>query len=192
MIEIKITTENVKEAQQEMLKLLQGTYFELPEKRTPEVIEIDSDLLKGLTEDKPAKTKTTRKSTKQKEEPKAEEPAEDTAPVEESPKEQEKSVKEEPAKEEKAAPKEEKDAPKEEPKAEQKVEEVKYPGDFADCKSDAEVLNQIRLYIDTFNRISPEHSQKAREIFNTYGVRTLPKLSLDQAIDFYEKLKAEA
>ena len=171
MIEIKITTENVKEAQQEMLQLLQGTYFGKPVKQgsEPEAPEVSAGPAEGtpLAEEKPTKTKTARKTTKQKEAPKVEEP-------------------EEPVKEE------EKDEPKEESQTEQKSEEGRYPGDFAGCKDDKEVLNQIRLYIDTFNKISPEHSKKAREIFEKYGVRTLPKLSLDQAIDFYEKLKAEA
>lgn len=202
MIEIKITSGNVSEMFSELQQLIGGaapksgkaspaqdtrTEREPYGKALPgEAVEVET-APEEVTEEKPVEVKKTRKtrSTKKQEaveeEPKKEKQEEPKQEKQDDPKEEEQEKQEEPKAESGAA----KDEPKEE-------EGSKFPGDFAECADDKEVLNKVRLYIADFNNISPDHVKKAKDIFKQYGVPTLPRLSTEQAMDFYNKLKAEA
>lgn len=174
-VEIKITGETAEKAHHE-LQSLANLVFGAP--RTPKLalsIPLVQDALENpvpepqetqVAQDKPKTTRS--RKAKVEETPVVEVQTEETP---ENP----------PVVETKEEPTDESDLGNEGPKYDNK--------DFADCTTDEEVLNKTRTFLAEVNQ-NPANQPKARAIFASYGVTTVPKLSMEQVMDFYYKLKA--
>lgn len=190
-VEIKFNAETSAKVHEEMLefsRLFLGGGQVVTQH--PVKIEVSPQVIKEITafdeKQEPAQTETKIETAPEKKAPRrrAAAPKTETTEKEET---EEKTEDPEPVEKEETEESEQEEVKvvtKEEPKG----DNVYGPG-FEGCETDEQVINQVRAYVNVFNN-TPGNPPKAKAIFATYGVATVPKLSVEQAIDFYNKLKA--
>lgn len=192
MVEIKITGETAEKAHNELKDLATLIFGNRKEPVKPEPKPEKQEQTVEAKEEEPtvevtpvvstptAKPTRTRSSnrSKQTEESKPEEkpvevapvtpPAEETAPVEET----------------KAT---EESKPEVEDKPTEEASGSAFPAPFDDCATETEVVNKVRSRIADLMK-DPKTEPAARAIFLEYKVPTVLKLTLEQKMDFFNKV----